>query len=111
MLLFAPDVVQGIDKRYYLYYSVAHSSRMSVAVCDSPAGRFEYLGDVKTKDGRVYGISPGDYVQFDPGVFIDDDNSVYLYSGFCPKKTEDEHGTYHAGCFCMSSYARYDDYV
>lgn len=59
---------------------------MSVAVCDSPAGRFEYLGDVKTKDGRVYGISPGDYVQFDPGVFIDDDNSVYLYSGFCPKK-------------------------
>lgn len=82
MLLFAPDVVQGIDKRYYLYYSIAHSSRMSVAVCDSPAGRFEYLGDVKTKDGRVYGISPGDYVQFDPGVFIDDDNSVYLYSGF-----------------------------
>lgn len=99
MLLFAPDVVQGIDKRYYLYYSIAHSSRMSVAVCDSPAGRFEYLGDVKTKDGRVYGISPGDYVQFDPGVFIDDDNSVYLYSGFCPKKTEDEHGRIMQGAF------------
>ena len=99
MLLFAPDVVQGIDKRYYLYYSIAHSSRMSVAVSDSPAGRFEYLGDVKTKDGRVYGISPGDYVQFDPSVFIDDDNSVYLYSGFCPKKTEDEHGRIMQGAF------------
>ena len=38
MLLFAPDVVVGADGRYYLYYSMAHSSRMSVAVCDTPAG-------------------------------------------------------------------------
>ena len=28
LILFAPDVIQGPDGRYYLYYSVAHSSRM-----------------------------------------------------------------------------------
>lgn len=99
MILFAPDVVKGSDERYYLYYSVAHSSRMSVAVCDTPAGHYEYLGDVRTKDGRIYGIDPGDYVQFDPGVFMDDDNKIYLYSGFCPKKTEDEHGRIMQGAF------------
>ena len=35
MLLFAPDVVKGADGRFYLYYSMAHSSRMSVAVSAS----------------------------------------------------------------------------
>ena len=34
LILFAPDVVQGADGRYYLYYSVAHSSRMSVTVAE-----------------------------------------------------------------------------
>lgn len=98
-ILFAPDVIKGNDGRYYLYYSMAHSSRMSVAVCDTPAGHYEYLGDVVTPDGRVYGIEPGDYVQFDPGVFMDDDGEVYLYSGFCPKKTEDEYGRRMDGAF------------
>lgn len=99
MILFAPDVVQGADKRYYLYYSVAHSSRMSVAVCDTPAGHYEYLGDVKTKEGRIYGLQHDDFAQFDPGVFMDDDKSIYLYSGFCPKKTEDEYGRIMQGAF------------
>ena len=90
MLLFAPDVVKGADGRFYLYYSMAHSSRMSVAVCNTPAGHYEYYRDVKTSDGRIYGIDKGDMLQFDPGVFADDDGSVYLYSGFCPNKTEDE---------------------
>ena len=97
MLLFAPDVVKGADGRFYLYYSMAHSSRMSVAVCNTPAGHYEYYGDVKTSDGRIYGIDKGDMLQFDPGVFADDDGSVYLYSGFCPNKTEDEHGRIMAG--------------
>lgn len=82
MLLFAPDVVKGADGRFYLYYSMAHSSRMSVAVCNTPAGHYEYYGDVKTSDGRIYGIDKGDMLQFDPGVFADDDGNVYLYSGF-----------------------------
>ena len=97
MLLFAPDVVKGADGRFYLYYSMAHSSRMSVAVCNTPAGHYEYYGDVKTSDGRIYGIDKGDMLQFDPGVFADDDGCVYLYSGFCPNKTEDEHGRIMAG--------------
>lgn len=99
MILFAPDVVCGADGRFYLYYSMAHSSRMSVAVCDTPAGHYEYLGDVRTKEGNPYGIMPGEYVQFDPGVFKDDDDSIYLYSGFCPKKTEDEYGRIMQGAF------------
>lgn len=41
MLLFAPDVVKGADGRFYLYYSMAHSSRMSVAVCNTPAGHYD----------------------------------------------------------------------
>ena len=97
MLLFAPDVVKGLDGKYYLYYSMAHSSRMSVAVCDTPAGHYKYYGDVRTRDGRVYGIEKGDLLQFDPGVFMDDDGSVYLYSGFCPDKHEDQYGRIMAG--------------
>ena len=97
--LFAPDVVRGKDGKYYLYYSVAHSSRMSGAVCDTPAGRYEYLGDMKTEDGRVYGLLPGDMYQFDPGVFMDDDGCVYLYSGFCPPTKEvDKGGQLMPGC-------------
>ena len=101
MLLFAPDVVKGADGRFYLYYSMAHSSRMSVAVCNTPAGHYEYYGDVKTSDGRIYGIDKGDMLQFDPGVFADDDGNVYLYSGFCPNKTEDEHGRIMAGAHVL----------
>ena len=37
-LLFAPDVVQGRDGRYYLYYSMDFSNMISVAVCDTPVG-------------------------------------------------------------------------
>ena len=43
---YAPDVVRGTDGRYYLYYSVANTSITSVAVCDKPAGKYQYLGDV-----------------------------------------------------------------
>ncbi|MBQ8972946.1 MAG: family 43 glycosylhydrolase, partial [Clostridia bacterium] len=32
-------------------------------------------------DGTVLGRGEGDPIQFDPGVFMDDDGSVYLYSG------------------------------
>lgn len=95
---FAPDVAKGKDGRYYLYYSVAHSSVMSVAVCDTPAGQYEYLGDVHDKTGHVIGSTAGDYYQFDPGVFVDDDGRVFLFSGFCPGKLEDEEGRRYVGC-------------
>ena len=50
---YAPDVVRGTDGRYYLYYSVANSSVTSVAVCNTPAGKYKYLGDVHFPGGRL----------------------------------------------------------
>ncbi len=95
--LFAPDVTKGHDGRYYLYYSVAHSSIMSVAVCDTPAGKYEYYGDVVYESGERLGEKSGDFYQFDPGIFIDDDGRIYLYSGFCPQKERDEEGRLYVG--------------
>lgn len=43
-LLFAPDVCQGPDGRYYLYYAFDFLGIMSVAVCDTPAGEYKFLG-------------------------------------------------------------------
>lgn len=79
--MFAPDVVKGNDNRYYLYYSLANSYPdcsyiMSVATCDTPNGKFEFLGHVKYPDGRLL----TDYVIFDPGL-INDDGVIRLYYG------------------------------
>ena len=46
MCLYAPDVTVGPDGRYYLYYVLDKVSVVSVAVCDKPAGRYEFLGYV-----------------------------------------------------------------
>ncbi len=83
-MLFAPDVQQGPDGRYYLYYVFDFTGVVSVAVCDSPAGEFEYYGSVRHPDGTLLGAKPGEPYQFDPGVLVDDDGRVYLYTGFCP---------------------------
>ena len=79
--LYAPDVAQGPDGRFYLYYSVENSSVISVAVCDTPAGKYEYYGDVKWQDGTVYGTKHTDPFQFDPAVYVEN-GRVYLFSGF-----------------------------
>lgn len=81
-LLFAPDVVQGPDKKFYLYYTLGFSGIMGVAVCDIPAGKYEFLGHVRYKNGKVWGRTKGNQFPFDPGVLVDDDNRIYLYSGF-----------------------------
>ncbi|MBQ9081736.1 MAG: family 43 glycosylhydrolase [Clostridia bacterium] len=83
--LYAPDVAQGADGRYYLYYTLGYTSRVGVAVCDTPAGKFEFLGYVRYEDGTLLGAK-GEPLQFDPGVFVDDDGQTYLYTGFAPKK-------------------------
>ncbi|MFV0441200.1 MAG: family 43 glycosylhydrolase [Lachnospirales bacterium] len=82
--LFAPDVVKGNDGKYYLYYCFDCLPQIGVAVCDTPAGEYEFLGLVKYSDGRVLGENEGDLFQFDPGVFVDDDKRIYLYSGNAP---------------------------
>ena len=81
-LLFAPDVVVGNDGRYYLYYAFDFMGIMGVAVADKPAGPFEFYGHVKHADGSLWGRRKGDSFPFDPGVLVDDDGRVYLYSGF-----------------------------
>lgn len=78
--MYAPDVVQGNDGRYYLFYSLADkhecSNIMSVAVCDTPCGEFQFLGYVQNPDGTPL----QDFIIFDPGV-INDNGHIYLYYG------------------------------
>lgn len=81
--LYAPDVAVGPDGRYYLYYVDSKRSIVSVAVCDTPAGKYEFYGYVHYSDGTILGEREGDEPQFDPGVLVEDDK-VYLYTGFCP---------------------------
>ena len=81
--MYAPDVVQGNDGRFYLYYCMGgdygqegYQGPVSVAVCDTPAGQYEYLGVVKNPDG-----SPMQkYICFDPAV-LNDDGTIRLYYG------------------------------
>ncbi len=84
--LWAPDVVRGKDGRYYLYYCPDDTIKsIGVAVCDRPAGRYEFYGLVKDAKGGVLGERSGDTIAFDPGVFIDEDGEIYLYSGNGPR--------------------------
>ncbi len=84
--MYAPDVVQGNDGKYYLYYFMGNHGTIGVAVCDTPAGRYKYSGRVKYPDGTVLGRkNEKDLHQFDPGVFRDGDGKIYLYTGFSPK--------------------------
>lgn len=82
MCLYAPDVTVGPDGRYYLYYVLDKVSVVSVAVCDEPAGKYEFYGYVHDKDGQLLGEREGDEPQFDPGVLTEGDR-IYMYTGFC----------------------------
>lgn len=81
MQLFAPDVVQGTDGRYYLYYSLNASSLVSIAVCDHPVGDFQFYDFVRWPDGTPLGSREGEISCFDPGVLVEGEN-IYLYTGF-----------------------------
>lgn len=81
-LLFAPDVVQGTDGKFYLYYAFDFMGMIGVAVAEKPAGPYRFYGHVHYQDGTVWGRKKGDQFPFDPGVLVNDDGSVYLYSGF-----------------------------
>ncbi len=76
---YAPDVCQGPDGRYYIYYAPApgftlKSWYIRCAVSDSPAGPFAYLGEVKIDKWKKT------YIPFDPAVYVEDGH-VYLYWG------------------------------
>ena len=82
MCLYAPDVTRGPDGRYYLYYVLDRDCVVSVAVCDTPAGKYEFLDYVKYPDGTLLGKKKGDEPQFDPAV-LTENGVTYLYTGFC----------------------------
>lgn len=75
----APDVVQGPDGKFYLYYNTNGEKVCRVGISEKPEGPFRYYGDVQKPDGTPY----TEYKMFDPGVLVDEDGEVYLYVGFC----------------------------
>lgn len=81
--MYAPDVCRGKDGKYYLYYFIGYRGLISVAVCDTPAGKYEFLDFVRYADGTPIGKKK-EPLQFDPGVFLDDDGRAYLFTGFGP---------------------------
>ncbi|MBO4478078.1 MAG: family 43 glycosylhydrolase [Lachnospiraceae bacterium] len=91
MCLYAPDVTQGPDGRYYLYYVLDKVSVVSVAVCDTPAGEYQFYGYVHDTNGVRLGDRPTDEPQFDPGVLTEGDKT-YLYTGFCGHGDKSRHG-------------------
>ncbi len=91
MCLYAPDVTVGPDGRYYLYYVLDKVSVVSVAVCDTPAGKYEFYGYVQYPDHTKLGEKEWDEPQFDPGV-ITEGGKTYLYTGFCPKGDKSRSG-------------------
>ena len=92
MCLYAPDVTVGPDGRYYLYYVLDKVSVVSVAVCDTPAGKYEFYGYVHYPDGALLGKREGDEPQFDPGVLTEGDKT-YLYCGFCGRGDKSRTGS------------------
>lgn len=82
--MFAPDVAVGPDGRYYLYYGLDFTEKISVAVCDTPDGKYEFYGTIhyENEDGSKEILT--DNIPYDPAVLVDDDEKIYLYYGFCP---------------------------
>lgn len=76
--LFAPDVIQGTDGKYYLYAYIINA-KGCVAVSDKPEGPFKLLSKYKyTIPDEV--CCSGWFI--DPGVLVDDDGRTYIYCGF-----------------------------
>ena len=82
--IYAPDLQKGLDGKYYLFYALNRSTVISVAVCETPAGKYEFHGHVSYPDSHICGTKEGEIHNFDPGVFIDEDGRIYLYTGFSP---------------------------
>lgn len=87
----APDVTVGPDGRYYLYYVLDKTPVISVAVCSTPAGKYEFYGYVKYPDQTRLGEREGDEMQFDPAVITEGD-VTYVYSGLSGYGDPDKHG-------------------
>ncbi|MBR6977472.1 MAG: family 43 glycosylhydrolase, partial [Lachnospiraceae bacterium] len=69
----APDVVEGLDGKYYLFYELSGKAFISVAVSNRPEGPYTFYGYIHYEDGTRYGEAKDDAFGFDPGVLIDED--------------------------------------
>ncbi|WP_017585653.1 glycoside hydrolase family 43 protein [Nocardiopsis ganjiahuensis] len=92
--LWAPDVIQLADGRYYMYYNACRGdsprSAMGVAVADSVEGPYEDLG-IFLRSGHREGEGPGeDGTPYDPlihpnavdpDVFHDDEGRLWMVYG------------------------------
>ena len=87
--MYAPDVVQGPDGRYYLYYCIKFQDSINVAVCDRPDGEFQFYGRVHYADGSLM----TDNQPYDPSLICCAEGN-FLYFGFAP---------------CMINIPRYKD--
>ncbi len=76
--LFAPDVVQGKDGKYYLYAYIVNA-KGCVAVSDRPEGPFRLVSQYKTDIPDSITCN-GWFI--DPGVLVDDDGRTYIYCGY-----------------------------
>ncbi len=77
--MYAPDVCQGPDGQFYIYYAFApgitrKSRAIRVAVSSSPTGPFRYHGEVD-----LYPWTK-EYLPFDPAVYVEN-GRVWLYYG------------------------------
>lgn len=77
--LYAPDVVQGRDGRFYLYYCIKFQDAIHVAVCDTPAGQYGFYGRVHYSDGALMTENQ----PYDPSVICSEEGN-FLYFGFAP---------------------------
>ncbi len=87
--MWAPDVTQGPDGRFYLYYCLADQPRIGVAVCTEPDSQYMFLGYVRHEDGTPLGEAEGDVFPFDPAVLFDEDGRIHLYTGQAPRSLSD----------------------
>ena len=82
--LWAPDVTEGPDGRYYLYYCFSFYPEVGVAVSDRPDGPFAFYGHVHYPEEILGGKTLQEGMVFDPAVLRDDDGRIFLYYGFAP---------------------------
>lgn len=76
--LWAPDVCQGTDGRFYLYYCRAFVPEIGIAVADVPEGPYTFYDFVRDEDGNIWDKD----LPFDPGVLYEDKEHIWLYTGF-----------------------------
>ncbi len=76
--LWAPDVCQGSDGRYYMYYCLAFIPEIAIAVSSKPEGPYEFYDYIRDKNGDIW----SEDLPFDPGVLYEDKDHIWLYTGF-----------------------------